>query len=182
MQIRQFLLGLVSGVFITLLGVATVVLILATRPSDELPLKPPAPEGDIVVRVSEAYLSKLATSVAREQEEAIQDVVVNVQPDNRVDLLVAVKVRVLNTAVGVNVGLVGTLLADEEGVRYSVLKVQLIGIGIPSELLPESLQAAFRRLEADGNRRVNEQLIGSGLVPVSAITDDSGLTITLRAA
>ena len=133
------------------------------------------------MRISEYYLSRLATTVAHEREEAIQEVTADVQPDNRVDLALAVKLTILGTDVGVNVGVVGSVQADEEGLRFSVLKIQLVGIGVPAELLPESLQAAIQNLEADVNHQVNEQLIGTGLVPVSVSTDDSGVTVTLRA-
>jgi len=181
MQVRPFLLGFLSGVFCALVGVAALVLIVATRPTAPKLPQPPGAGGDITVRVSENYLSRLATTVAHEREAAIQEVTADVQPDNRVDLALAVTLTILGTDVGVNVGVVGSVRADEEGLRFSVLKIQLVGIGIAAELLPESLQAAIQNLEADVNRQVNEQLIGTGLVPLGVSTDDSGITVGLRA-
>jgi hypothetical protein len=181
MQARPFLLGFLSGVFCALLVVATVVLIIATRPSAPRLTQPPGAESDITVRVSENYLSQVATAAAHEREESIGEVTVDVQPDNRMDIALAVKLTILGKEIGVNVGVVGSVRADEEGLRFSMDKVQLVGIGIPAELLPASLQAAIQDLQADVNRQVNDQLLGTGLAPVGVATDSSGVTISLRA-
>jgi hypothetical protein len=181
MAAKQFLLGWLSGIALTLVGVAIAVAFVATRPLPEV--EPPSPDasGDVVISVKEDYLSTLTTAVARSDEESIQHVSVDVHPQGALDMLVTAQVSVLNRPVGLTIKLQGSLTVEEQRLRLSLSNVSFVGLDIPLELLPASLRAAIENMEADWNWTINNALLEYGFVPVHVHTDESSITMGMRA-
>jgi hypothetical protein len=181
MAAKQFLLGVLSGIVLTLVGVAIVVAFVATRPLPEVEPPPPMTSGDVVVSVTEDYLSTLATAMARSEEESIQHVSVDVRPQGQLDMLVTAQVSVLNTSVGLTIKLQGSVAVKEQRLRMSLLNVSFVGLAIPLEMLPASLRSTIESMEADWNWTMNNALLEYGFVPVHIQTDESSIAVGMRA-
>jgi hypothetical protein len=180
MAAKQFLLGFVAGVILALVGVAIVVAFVVTRPPPEVEPPPPGPSGDVVVSVTEAYLSTLATAMARSEEESIQHVSVDVRPQGRMEMLLTAQVRVLSTSVGLTIKLQGSVAVEEQRLRLSLTNVDFIGLAIPLDMLPASLREMIEDMETDWNLTINRILLENGFVPVQLHTDDSSIALGMR--
>lgn len=180
MGVRYLFLGVLLGVLASAVAVAAGVALLARRPLPELPAPSPGPVGDIAIVVQEGYLGKLATELAHEQEPMIQQVVVDVQPEGRVDMILAVQITVLGRALDLQVRLITAVRVDDAHLRFDVQKIEFAGLNIPLDLLPESLRTTLETTVVDVNERANRMLGDSGLVPVGVSTDASSITVSLR--
>jgi len=181
MGTKRFLLGVLCGVIATAVLAALAIVVLVSRPVAQLPKAAAAPAGDIAVSVQEGYLGTLATQLAREQEPMIQQVAVDVRPEARVDMTLGIQVTILGQELDLQVQLVNTVRVDDARLRFDVQKVEFAGLDIPLDLLPQSLRTTLEATVADVNARVNQMLEGTGLEPLGVTTDDSSLTISLRA-
>lgn len=181
MKARYFVLGALAGVIGAMVAGAVILAVVVTRPAPEPATSPSHPSGDIVVSVGEDYISTVATSLARSEEPAIQHVLVDVRPEGRVDMTVAARVTILGVQTGVNVELTTLTQVDDGHLRFSVQNIGVAGIGIPLDILPESLRSAMESMETDANDEANSMLAESGFVPVSVTTDESSVTVALRA-
>ena len=179
MSARSFLFGLIVGVVGTALTAALIVGLLATQPLPDVTMPPSGETGDAVISVGEDFMSTLATGMARQQEEAIQQVVVDVRPAGRVDMIVRARVSILGLQTDVNVTMVSTLAVAGDELAYEVHRIGVAGLSIPLDLLPESLRAALSRLEKMVNQEANTLLEDNDLIPVSVESDDTTLTITV---
>ena len=182
MRARQFLFGVFTGIVLTLLGAAIVLAMFATRPLPR-PTQPtePSATGDLVVSVGERYLGALATEWARSEEESIQSIVVDILPGGRVDTILAVRMRILNMNVGLQMKLASSIEVNEERLRFSLLNLSFVGMNVPLELLPASLRLRIENMEAEMNRTMNSSLLEYGLAPVAVTTDQSTITVRFGA-
>jgi hypothetical protein len=181
MRGKHFLFGVVTGVILTLLGGAIVLAFIVTRPAPA-PLEPsPVASGDLVVSISEAYLSTLATDWGHSEEESIQSVAVDVQTDGRLDMIATARFQVLGRSVGVQVRLRGSLAVEEQGLRFALLNISFVGLSVPLDVLPGSLRSMIENLESDFNQDLNSALFESGFVPVGVRTDLSSVEVALKA-
>ncbi len=181
MRGKPFVLGIFTGVALTLLVGAILAAIVLTRPVPDVSVPPSQLTGDVVISVSEAYLSDVATSLARRREPGIQRVVVDVRPEGRLDITLSAQVRIVGIRVGVQIKPVAVLQAEGGRLRFSVERISLLGPGISLDMLPGSLQGAVSSMESMVNGDVNDMLLKAGLVPVSVVTGDTTLTLGLRA-
>jgi uncharacterized protein YpmS len=181
MKARYLVLGALAGVVGTTLAVAVIMVLTIMGPLPEVATPLSASSSDVVVSTGENYLSTAATDLARSEEPSIERVVVDVRPEGRVDMTVVAGVTILGVETDVNVTLISLVQAKDGRLQFSLEKIGLGGIGIPLELLPGSLRAAIKAMEADANETANSMLAESGLVPASATTDDSSITVALRA-
>lgn len=181
MAAKQFVLGFGAGIILALVGVAIVVAFVATRPLPEVEPPPPGPSGDVTVSVTEDYLSTLATAMARSEEESIQHVSVDIRPQGRLEMLLTARVRVLGTSVGLTIKLQGSVGVEEQRLRLSLANVSFVGLTIPLEMLPASLREAIEDTETNWNWTMNSALLENGFVPVQLSTDDSSITVGMRA-
>jgi len=178
---RYFLLGVLCGAIASVVLAVAVVAILASRPLPELPKVTPAPAGDIEVSIQESYLGALATQLVREQEPMVQQVVVDVLPDSRVDMYLGVQVTVLGQKLDLQVQLINAVRVEDARLRFYVQKIELAGLNIPLDLLPQSLRTTLETTVADVSDRANRMLQDTGLVPLGVTTDDSTIAVSLRA-
>jgi hypothetical protein len=181
MKAKQFVFGVVSGMLLAAVCVAVVVIFLATQPPSEPEPPLSSPAGDIVVKVAESYLSTLATEMVRSEEQSIEDVAVDLHPDGRLDVFITARVRILNASVGLRLKMLSAVAVEEERLQFSLYNVSFVGLSIPMELLPASLRATIEGMEADWNWRINSALVSYGFVPASVSTDESSITVGLRA-
>ncbi len=181
MRVKQFLLGVLTGVVITLLGVAIVLAFVATRPLPGPVQSPPAVTSDMVVSVTESYLGRMATELARSEEESIQSVAVDVQPEGRIDMVVMARIHILNRPVDLKIELISSVRVAENRLRLSLLGMRFVGLSIPLELLPGTLRSTLEGMGADLNRQANNMLLEYGFGPVSVATDQSSIAVSLRA-
>ena len=182
MKARYFVLGALVGVVGTIVAVAVIMALTITRPLPPVTTPPSASSSDVVVSVDESYLSTAATDLARSEEPAIRRVVADVRPGGRVDMTVVARVTILGVETDVNVTLISWVQVKDGRFQFSLEKIGLGGIGIPLEMLPGSLRAAIQAMEVDANETANSMLAESGLLPASVTTDDSGITVALRAS
>jgi hypothetical protein len=181
MSAKSFLLGLLAGIVLAVMAVAIVAVSLMRRPVAG-PAKPtPAKDGDIVVSVGESYLSTVATEMARERDESIQSVSVDVQPDGRLDMIVAARVRVVGLETTLQIKLISALQVADQALLFSVQKIQVVGINIPLDALPESLRSAIAEVEVEANQQTKDLLRQNGLVPLGVSSDAARLTVALQA-
>ena len=180
MSFKSFVLGLFTGVVLTILAAAVIAVLVLSSPAPEAP-EPPSPlAGDVVVSVSEDYLSTLATSFARAEGPIIQSVAVDVRPQRQVDMILTAQVTVLGRGIDVQAKVISLAQVRAGRLELSVQKVSLIRVEIPLDVLPESLRAAIESMESDVNETVNSILPREGLAPVAVSSDDSSITVALR--
>jgi len=180
MSAKSFLSGLLAGSFLALIAVAIVALTWMRKPV-VVPKPTPAQDGDITVSVGESYLSTVVTEMARERDESIQSVAVDVQPDGRLDMVVAARVRVLALETTLQIKLVCALQVADQALLFSVQTLQVVGINIPLDVLPESLRSAITDIEVEANRQAKDLLRDNKLVPLSVSSDATRLTVSLQA-
>ena len=181
MKARYLVLGALAGVVGTLVAVAVIMVLTIMRPLPEVATPLSASSSDVVVSTGENYLSTAATDLARSEEPSIQRVVVDVRPEGRVDMTVVARVTILGVETEVNVTLISLVQVKDGRLKFSLERIGLGGFGIPMEMLPGSLRVAIKAMEVDANETANSMLAESGLVPASATTDDSSVTVALRA-
>jgi hypothetical protein len=180
MRAKHFLLGTLTGVIATAVAVVLIVVLLAMQPLPDVVEPPPGEAGDVVVSVREEYLSKLGTEMARSELEDIRQVLVDVRPAGRVDMTVRARVVILGLEMEINVTMVSSLAVVGDELAFTVHRIGVAGLNIPLDLLPESLRAALRRMEAMANQEANALLKENDLIPVSVASDDTTITITVR--
>jgi hypothetical protein len=171
---------LVVGVIGTALVVALVIAALAMQPLPDFKEPPPGDGGDVVISVGEDFLSTLATGMARQQEEAIQQVVVDVRPAGRVDMIIRARVAILGLETDLNITMVSTLAVADDELVFTVHRIGVAGLNIPLDLLPASLRAVLSNMEAMVNQEANTLLRDNDLLPVSVTSDDTTLTIAVK--
>lgn len=181
MRGKGFVVGIFTGVALTLLVGTLLAAIVLTRPVPDVSVPPSQLTGDVVISVSEAYLSDVATSLARRQEPGIQRIVVDVRPEGRLDLTLLAQVNIVGIRLGVQIKPVALLQEEDGRLRFSVQRISLVGPGISMDMLPGSMQEAVSSMESMVNGDANDMLLQAGLVPVSVVTGDTTLTIGLRA-
>jgi hypothetical protein len=181
MRGKRFVLGILTGVALTLLVGAILAAIVLTRPVPDVSVPPSQMTGDIVISLSEGYLDDLATSLARRQEPSIQRVVVDVRPDGRLDITLLAQVNIVGIRLGVQIKPVAVLQAEDGRLRFAVQRISLVGPGISMDMLPGSMREAVSAMESMVNGDANGILTEAGLVPVSVVTGETTLTIGLRA-
>jgi len=119
MRARHFLIGLLSGIVLTVVA-ATLVAVSLMREPVASPMQPePTKDGDIVVSVGERYLSTVATEMSRKRDESIQSIVVDVWPDGRLDLAVAARVRVLGLETTLQIKVISVLQVVDQTLLFS---------------------------------------------------------------
>lgn len=181
MKARYFLFGLLAGTVLTGAAVALVAVSLMRTPAHS-PVEPTPPkDGDILVSVGERYLSTVATEMGRERDESIQSVAVDVQPDGRLDMVVAARVRVLGLETTLQIKLISALQVADQALLFSTQRIQLVGINVPLDALPESLRSAITEVEVETNQQIRDLLRESGLVPLGVSSDAERLTVALQA-
>ncbi|MBM4431752.1 MAG: hypothetical protein FJ026_15620 [Chloroflexi bacterium] len=181
MRARHFLIGLLSGIVLTVVA-ATLVAVSLMREPVASPMQPePTKDGDIVVSVGERYLSTVATEMSRKRDESIQSIVVDVWPDGRLDLAVAARVRVLGLETTLQIKVISVLQVVDQTLLFSAQRIQLVGINIPLDALPESLRSAITEVEVETNRQIQDLLRENGLVPLGVSSDAARLTVALQA-
>ncbi len=179
MQPARFLTGLFTGVFLTLLVVATIVIFLATQPN-----LPPLAEspigGDLVVTVSEGYLNRVAGAVMDAEDDYITAVTIDVQPGSRVKIIARGEVALAGTSLGLDIHILGSIAVREERLVFAVDRLEFVGLPIPLNLLPESLRQSVAGLEDSVNQELNALVSDLDLVPLGVATDDASLVISLQ--
>ena len=181
MKARYFVLGLLAGIVATILVVVAFMALMAMRPVSLVTTTGSGSSGDVVISISEEYLATVATSLAREEEPMVRQVAVDVQPQGRVDMVVTTQVSILGMRTDINVQLLSLVQVADTRIEFSVERIGVAGFGIPVEALPASLRSAFTKMEKAANQESNRVLSQAGLVPASLISDESGLTVALRA-
>jgi uncharacterized protein YpmS len=181
MKAKYVVLGALAGAMVTMAALAVILAIVIMRPAPEAAEPPSDPSGDVVVSVGEDLISAVATDLARSEEPSIQRVLVDVRPAGRVDMTVAARVSILGVQTNVNVELITLAHVDDGRLRFSVQNIGVAGIGIPLDVLPGSLRSAIETMETDANQQANTLLAESGFVPASVTTDESSVTVALRA-
>ena len=182
MRVRQCLLGFLSCVLPTVLIVTVMLVLLATSPSPPADPSPPSAPGDIEVRVSEDYLSRFASLMARERYSSIHDMELDVQPENQAQIRVSAQVYIGDRPFLLGVAMDTSLAVQAEGLRLSVDSIRVLGgLDIPVESLPGPLRAIIDDVQVAINSEINQLLLANGLVPVGISTDDRTVTVALRA-
>ena len=141
MNIKQLLLGILIGIA---LAVVVVVALSFARPAPEAVTAPPPAEGELVVTVSEPFLSAFVDDLLRAEEESIEEVVVDVQPGGRVDVYLTVTVRILNMPMTLGIQLVNSVQLQGQELQFSLLSIHLGALDISPEWLPASLQELIK--------------------------------------
>jgi len=177
---KQVLLGVLLGVAIAVAAMGTGLAFLVTRPVPEPVPLPPTSGGDVVLNVSEPFLSAMISDLLRSEEESIRDVTVDVQPEGILDITLAAAVRLLNVPLTLRIQLLNALQLQGQQLQVSLLKINLGGLDIRLDWLPASLQRLITSWADDATRQANEGLRKANLVPVSLSTDDATITLGLR--
>jgi hypothetical protein len=178
---KYFILGVLGGVVASAVVLVAAIAVLVSRPVRGLPQAAPAPTGDVTLSVRESYLGTVATELAREQEPMIQTVVVDVQPGARVDMTLGLQLTVLGQTLDLQARLINAVQVEEARLRFDLQKIEFAGIDMPLDLLAQSLSATLQATIADVNDRANRMLAENGLLPLGVTTDDSSITVSLRA-
>jgi hypothetical protein len=178
---KYCILGVLGGVVASAVVLAAVVAVLVSRPVRGLPQAASPPTGDVTVLIQESYLGRVATELAREQEPMIQTVVVDVQPGARVDMTLGLQVTVLGQTLDLQARLINAVQVEDARLRFDLQKTEFAGLDIPLDSLPQSLSATLQTTITDVNDRANRMLTENGLVPLGVTTDDSSITVSLRA-
>jgi hypothetical protein len=181
MKLKYFVWGVLAGVVASAVVLAVAFAVLVTRPVPKLPQPASRLTGDLTVSVQESYLGPIATKLAREQEPMIQTVVVDVQPGARVDMILGLQVKILGQALDLQTRLSNAVQVDGARLRFDLQQIRFVGLDIPLDLLPQSLRTTLETTVADVNDQANRMLTENGLVPLSVTTDDSSITVSLRA-
>ena len=180
MKAKYFTLGALVGFVGALLAGAIVMILVSTQPLPEIAQPPPQSSADVVGTIREEYLSSVVADLARSEEEAIQNAVVDVQSGGRVDMTAVARVTILGMQIDVPLSVVTSIAVVGDRLEFTVHKIGIPGIGIPLDVLPASLRSAIERMETDANEQANELLYDNDLVPVSVTTDDTSITISLQ--
>ncbi len=181
MNTRHFLLGVLVGVILSAVVLLAAVALRALRPVAKLPQNTSAAQGDITISVQEGYLGPLITRLAREEEPMIQAVVVDVQPGARVDMILGLEMAILGQKLDLQARLINAVQVQDARLRFDVQKIELAGLDIPLEMLPQSMRKTMETMLVDANDQANRMLVENGLVPLKVATDSSSITITLQA-
>jgi hypothetical protein len=174
-------LGVLGGVLACALVLAAAFAVLVSRPVPELPQAASPRAGDVTILIQESYLGRMATELAREQDPMIGTVLVDVQPAEQVDMTVGLQVKVLAQTLDLQARLMSAVRIDNGSLRFDLQQIGFSGLDIPLDVLPGSLQATLEKMVADVNDRANAMLTENGLVPLGVTTDDSSITVSLRA-
>jgi hypothetical protein len=181
MKTRNFILGVLVGVIGSAVALVVAIALLAGRPVAKLPQPASAPAGDITVSVQEGYLGQLITEMARKAEPMIQAVVVDVRPNARVDMILGLQMAVLGQKLDLQLRLINSVRVEDARLRFDVQQMELAGLDISLDMLPQSMRTSLQTTVADANNQADRMLTESGLVPLGVVTDDSSITISLRA-
>jgi hypothetical protein len=181
MTMKYFILGVLGGVLACALVLAAAFAVRVSRPSPELPPEASPRTGDVTISIQESYLGRMAAELARVQDPTIGTVLIDVQPAERVDMTVGLEVKVLGQTLDLQARLMSAVRVDNGSLRFDLQQVGFPGLGIPLDLLPESLSATLEKMVADVNDWANRMLAENGLVPLGVTTDDSSITVSLRA-
>jgi hypothetical protein len=177
MNIKQILLGILIGIA---LAVVVVLGLSLTRPAPESVASPPSAEGEVVVTVSEPFLSAFADDLLRAKEESIEEVTVDVLPQGQVDVYLTVTVRILNMPMTLSIQLVNSVQLQGQELQFTLLSIHLGALDISPEWVPASLQELINTWTVDAARQANQALRDAQLVPVSLSTDETHITLGLR--
>ena len=181
MKSGRFILGVLAGVLLSAVVFVVAVVLLSTRPVAKQPQQVSASAGDITISVQEGYLGQLITGLAREKAPIIQAVVIDVQPGARVDMILGLEMIILGQKLDLQARLINAMQVENARLRFDVQKMELAGLDVPLEMLPQSMRTSLEKMVADANEQANRMLTENGLMPLKVATDDSSITISLRA-
>jgi hypothetical protein len=179
MRTKYVFVGMLLGLALSVVLAVAVVAWVLLKPPPETSSLPPTPGGDVVLWVSEGYLTDMASDMARSQEPAIRQVLVDIGPDGRVDTTVTAEAIIAGVRLQLRIQANGGVSLVESRIQFRIHKVGLLGVGIPIEALPTSLRAAVEALPVEQEKQLNDMLKEAGLVPVGVTTDDKAISIAL---
>ena len=181
MRARYFLFGCGGGVMLAVLAAVALVASLAKPGASVPPPSPGSAAGDIVALVSENYLSRIAADLGRAQDRSVRSVTADVHPAGQLDLNIVATVSLAGLQGDVQVKVSGTLTLSAGRPSFVLEKISVIGIAIPVSALPQSLRTTIESTRQDMTDGFNRQLDEAGFVVVALSSDESNLTVTLRA-
>ena len=179
---RHFLLGVVVGIILSLVLAGALVLYLQTRPVIAPRLPAHSGRTQLSITADEALLSELVTEAARDQDQTMDSVVVDLRPGGWLDILIGAKVTVAGETAAVRLGLSTVLSVRDGGLELVVSQVELAEVPISVDLLPAAIRERIDSLVGNANQLFAETLVRSGLEVVAARTDDTTLTLSMALA
>jgi len=171
-------LGLLLGV------VLTVVVVLALRPPAPLPPRPSGTPAwpDLTLCVSETYLNRALEAELRQGGyEPVQGAVLDLKPEQMLLATLHVQFSILGVDVPVDVLASCRLEVAAGKLRVQILSIQVGGLSVPTEQLPESVRAAFGNVEGSIDQQVRGMLTSAGLDLIGAATTEDQLILLCAA-
>ena len=182
MRGRDVLLGLVLGLILAVLAGGSLLVYAQTRPIIVPRLPESSASAGLRITADEALLTDLVTEGARREDPSMDQVVVDLRPGGWIDIILGAKVTVAGQTATVKLKLIGALAVGAGRLRLSISQIELAGMPISTDLMPTLLRERMDSLLTDANEQVAEALVESGFQVLSAITDETTLTVSLAPA
>ena len=154
--------GIIIGAVLVVVGMMGWTLLVPWHvPVQELPPVPSEPA--MTVTVSESYLNRrVALELARRDIPALAQVSVDVQLEGMLSILVEGKIG-LGSLELFPKGTIVTQLSAGDGPTLSIVRLEVAGVPIPKELLPEPAQQIVAMVEAEVNAAIGTTMQRQGL-------------------
>jgi len=175
-------LGFVLGVLLSVVLVAGLVIYAQTRPLTSPRLPGQNGREQLRITADETLLSVLVSKAAREQDPAMEDVVVDVRPGGWLDVVLGAQVTVAGQTASVQLKVIGALSVTKGRLQLSVAQIVLAGMPISVDLLPGVLRDRMDKMVSDANEMVSETLLETGFQVVAANTDETTLSVSMALA
>jgi hypothetical protein len=169
---------MIVGVFLVLIVVLAWGLLTPFKP----PVTPPM-EGrpDVTVTLHESFLNRtMAEAMQNGQFASLQDIVLDIQPQQILRVTAGLKTEVLGLAVTGHVDAQTQLQVVGGRPHLEILRVQVGMLSLMSDELPDFLRKVLDDLERVVDKEMESQF-GSGLVLVGITTTDDSVSLACRA-
>jgi len=168
--------GIIIGAALALVGMLGWTLLVPRHgPAQELPPVPAEPA--MTVTVSESYLNRrLALEMAERNMTSLAQATVDVQLEGVLTIVVEGKIDLGALALFPKGTVVTQLSANGDDPTLSILRLEVAGLPIPKELLPEPAQQIVDMVEAEVNAAIGSTVQRQGLR--IARTETTGWAIT----
>ena len=168
--------GIIIGAVLVVVGTMGWTLLVPWHvPPQELPPVPGEPA--VTVTISESYLNhRVAQELARRDIPGLAQVSVDVQLEGLVSILVEGKIGLGSLELFPKGTIVTQLNSGGDGPTLSIVRLEVAGVPIPKELLPEPVQQIVDMVEAEVNAAIGTTMQRQGLR--IARTETTGWAIT----
>ncbi len=172
-------LGLILGIAL-LVGV--FVLIPSLKGNETTLSRPPSPvEPDVTLTISETYLNrKVAEVVHQSAPSAITNVVVDLQPGEKVLVSLSTRVKIMGVALNPTVVLDIRVAVVDGTLQYRLEDIKVGKVPISRALLPGPIKSAVVATEKELARSTQEQFDKARFRPIEITTTGQALILKLR--